>query len=215
MLMGYEEKLKEGLLIELEVNEGDYPGKYRTKVEALHQNIITIGVPIHDGQFVPLREGTKISVYFHDEVSNYGFVSQILRRVTEPIPIFIIVYPDQVFKVQRREYYRIPIVKEIKYQIIGQEGLSKMYKGYMLNLSGGGILLRTKSKLYPHTKVLLTLELAQEKMKVPAKVVRFVEEDKNDYRISLEFFDISERERDRIIAFVYKLQREMRRKGLD
>lgn len=64
MLMGYEEKLKEGLLIELEVNEGDYPGKYRTKVEALHQNIITIGVPIHDGQFVPLREGTKISVYF-------------------------------------------------------------------------------------------------------------------------------------------------------
>jgi len=213
--MRYQEKLREGLPIELEVNEGDYPGKYKTKIEELKPDFITIGAPIHEGQFVPLREETSINVYFHDHISGYGFISRIIRRETEPIPVFAISYPEQIVRVQRREFFRVPVVKELQYQVIVREGLSETRKGYMRDLSGGGILFKTKTKICPDTMLLLTFKLKNEEVQVPAEVTRCVKDDKNNFLVSVEFIEISERQRDKIIAYVFAIQREMRRKGLD
>lgn len=210
--MQYEEKLREGLSVALEVSEGKYPGRYQTEIKELTPESITIGVPLHDDQFVPLREGTNIKIYFHDDTSHYCFTSQIIKRI---IGFFTIEYPHQIVKVQRREFVRVPIVKELQYQIIRGKQLSEIHKGYMLDLSGGGMLLQTKTEIDQSSLVLLTFKLAKEELQVPAKVIRYTEKGKNNFQVSVEFYDISERKRDKIIAYIFEIQREMRRKGLN
>ncbi|MGI6683988.1 MAG: flagellar brake protein [Bacillota bacterium] len=213
--MRYEDKLKEGLTIDLEVNEGVYQGKYRSKISEIKPGLIIIEVPIHDGQFVPLRDGTSIKIFFYDDTSGYAFVSQIIKRMTVSIPIFIIKYPEQINKIQRRIFYRIPVVAEIEYQIVGTEGLSKIYKGYTNNLSGGGLLLKTTRKIPENSLMFVTLKLDNKEIKLSAKVIRCVQEDNNLFLIAMEFCDISECQRDIIIAYIYQMQRLMLRKGLE
>lgn len=213
--MRYEDKLQEGLSIYVQVNEGEYQGSYKSKISEIKPGFIVVEAPIHDGQFVPLRNGTFIKVIFYDDTSSYAFISQIITRATAPIPIFIIKYPDQIKNIQRRKFFRVPIVDELEYQIVDEKGLSEIYKGYIHNLSGGGLSLKTKRKIDRNATMLVTLKLANQKIKVAAKVIRCVQEEKDDFLSAVEFSDISESQRDLVIAYIFEVQRLMLRKGLE
>jgi c-di-GMP-binding flagellar brake protein YcgR len=98
--MLYEDKLYEGLSIELVALEGEYKGRYRTKIEEIGIRILSIGVPIAEGQFVPLREGTRLEIVFVDEISAYSFLTSIIKRIASPLPTFIVEAPNQIIKIK-------------------------------------------------------------------------------------------------------------------
>ncbi|NLP44205.1 MAG: pilus assembly protein PilZ [Peptococcaceae bacterium] len=213
--MLYEDKIHEGLSVEVVVREGEYKGRYRTKIEELGKRIISIGVPIADGQFVPLREGTPIEIFFNDELTAYSFESHIIKRIAVPIPTFIIEYPTKIKKVQRRRFVRVQVFKQLKYLVIGKDGVSDEKTGLMNDISGGGVRFQSQENIETKTLMLLKLNLKDTELEIPAKVIRSEkEEDTNTYIISASFQDISERTRDKIIGYVFDIQREMRRKGL-
>lgn len=213
--MLYADKIYEGLSVELIVNEGEYRGKYRTRIEEVGKRILSIGVPIVEGQFMPLREGTRLEVVFCDNLTAYAFSSVIIKRIAGSLPSFIIEFPSKIKKIQRRKYVRVPVVNPIKYQIIEKEGLSDEKQGYTIDLSGGGILFKADEKIPEKTLLFITMRLFDGEIQVPAKVTRCVkQEDKNFYKISVEFQEISERVRDKIVGYVFRIQREMRQKGL-
>jgi len=51
-------------------------------------------------------------------------------------------------------------------------------------------------------------------MELPGITLRSTKDNDSTYLISVKFTDISERTRDRIIKYIFDIQREMRRKGL-
>lgn len=213
--MRYQDKLFEGLSIEIIISDGEYKGRYRTRIEEMGVRIISIGVPVSQGGFIPLREGTTLDVIFCDDVSAYSFTSVIINRITIPIPNLVIEFPSKITKIQRRQYVRLPLVTPLEYRILEKDGLSKGKKGYTIDLSGGGILFKTKDDLPSNTIITIRTVIGDENIELPATVIRSVkEEENNDYGISAEFHEISENTRDKIIRYIFDVQRDRRKKGL-
>lgn len=213
--MLYEEKIYEGQSVELAVPEGEYKGKYRTRIEEVGQRILSIGVPMKDGQFIPLREGTTLEVIFADDIAAYTFSTSIIKRIALPIPSFIIESPKKIIRIQRRQFVRVPIISQLKYQIIDKNGVSNDKKGFMIDLSGGGLLLRSQENIPLQTIIVVKTQIGDKVMELPGIVIRTEKEiEKDDYMISIQFHEISEKIRDKIIAYVFDIQREMRKKGL-
>lgn len=213
--MLYEEKLYEGLSVELVIAKGEYQGRYRTRIEEIGTRILSIGVPVAQGQFIPLREGTELELIFANDICAYSFFTTIIKRIALPVPTFILEFPSKIHKIQRRKYVRVPVIRTIKYRVLDKAGISEEKEAYMFDLSGGGLLMTTTEKLEPATLILIQLMISSQNMEIPGTVIRAEkDEDKGVYKTSIEFHEITEKTRDQIIRHVFDIQREMRKKGL-
>lgn len=211
----YKKKLIIGLAVELVVMEGEYVGKYRTRIEEVGERILAVGAPFDHGEVVPLREGTKVKLTFWDEAAAYSFEGKIMQRIAVPIPMFILELPDSVDKVQRRNFVRVPAFYPTAFRSVTKEGLSDLQKGTMLDISGGGMRFLTKDRVENQSLLYVHITLPKGELKTPVRVCRVENmDDSKHYRVSVEFHDISERERDQIIHCVFDIQRALRKKGL-
>lgn len=214
--MLYKEKLFQGLSVEIVVLEGEYTGRYRTRVEDVGQRFISIGVPVVEGQFIPLREGAILQITLADAISAYTFSTSIIKRITFPIPTFLIEFPNKINKVQRRKFVRVAAIRPLKYQIMESEGFfCEDKKGFVIDLSGGGMLFKAKERIPEKTILLLKAAIGENDMEITGIVNRAnKEEDKDSFIVAAEFYEMPEKVRDKIVGYVFNLQREMRRKGL-
>lgn len=215
--MTYKKKLLTGLAVELVVPEGEYEGKYRTRIEEVGERLFSVGAPFEHGEVVPLREGTKVKLIFWDEMSAYSFETKIMQRIAVPIPIFVLELPDSVSKVQRRNFVRVTALYPVTFQTVTREGLSDSYKGTMLDLSGGGMRFLTEERVDNRSLLYIQLALPNGDLQTVVRVCRVekTEDSKPQrYCVSIEFHEISDRDRDRIIRCVFDIQRAMRKKGL-
>lgn len=213
--MSYKNKLFPGAVIELKISEGDYQGNYYTKVEEIREQVLYIGAPYYQGEIVPLRIGTVLEVYFYNEISAYSFDTAIKQRIALPIPVFVLDLPDEIRKIQRRNFVRVRTFFPIIYKIVTKEGLSYPQKGNLIDLSGGGMRFETLAKLEDNVLLYVQLTLPSGKLNIFVRVLRVQKlEDTKSYGISSEFHEISEHDRDSIIRYVFELQRAMRKKGL-
>ncbi|WP_019851134.1 flagellar brake protein [Desulfitobacterium sp. PCE1] len=213
--MQYLDKLVSGLAIELHVPESDYQGNYKTHIDEVGKTRISVYAPHQQGMIIPLQEGTLVEVTFWDEVASYSFNSSILQRIAVPIPVFVLKMPESIKRVQRRNYVRIPAFFPITYQVVEKEGLGDIQKGSMLDLSGGGMRFQSKVKLEKGTILYAYLEFPFGTIGTPGRVCRMEAiEDTKFFSVSVDFYQISERDRDRIIRCVFDIQRDLRKKGL-
>jgi len=214
--LSYKKKLLLGLAVELVVLEGEYAGSYRTRIEEVGERILAVGAPFDHGEVVPLREGTKVKLTFWDEAAAYSFDGKIMQRIAVPIPMFILELPDSVAKVQRRNFVRVPAFYPLAFRSVTKEGLSDLQKGMMIDLSGGGLRFLTKERIDSKALLYVIITLPKIELKTPVRVCRTEKmEDGKRYKISVEFHDIAERERDHIIRCVFDIQRAMRKRGLE
>ena len=215
MNLSYKKKLLPGVSVELSVLEGEYTGNYRTRVEEVGERLLAVGALFDRGEVLPLREGTKVKLTFWDEVAAYSFEAKIMQRIAVPVSLFVLELPDSISKVQRRSFVRVPAFYPIEFRTVTREGLSDLNKGIMLDLSGGGMRFSTKVHVENKSLLYVQLTLPIGEIQSPVRVCRAEQlEDDKRYNVSVQFHEISERERDRIIRCVFDIQREMRKKGL-
>ncbi|HZK53853.1 MAG TPA: flagellar brake domain-containing protein [Desulfosporosinus sp.] len=215
--MMIKKKLVMGLAVELDVSDGEYKGKYRTRIEEVGERLLVVGAPFQHREVVPLREGTEVTLTFWDEAAAYSFEGKIMQRIAVPIPMLVLEIPDSdsICKVQRRNYVRVAALYPLSFRSVTKEGLSDTQHGTLLDLSGGGMRFLTKNHLESNALLYVQLALPKGDLQTPVRVCRAVKiEDSERYRVSVEFHDISERERDQIIRCVFDIQRTMRKKGL-
>lgn len=213
--MDYRKKLFPGLAVDIVVSEGDLAGQYKTHLDEVGEKILSIFAPMVQGELIPLREGTPVKLIFWDEVAAYAIETTIIQRIAVPVPIFVLELPDEIDRVQRRNFVRVPAYYPVSFRYVNRQGLSDPIKGTMLDLSGGGMRFQTVEKVDRGAILLANLDLPSGIMQVSARVCRVDKiEDSKNYSISVDFYQITERERDRIIRCVFDLQRTMRKKGL-
>lgn len=213
--MSYKKKLLHGLAVELIALEGEYEGHYRTRIEEVGERLLSVGAPFERGELVPLREGTKVKLIFWDKAAVYSFEGKIMQRIAVPVPIFILELPDTVEKVQRRDFVRVAALFPVTFRMVTREGLSDLYQATMVDLSGGGMCFSTQERVENKSLLYVHLTLPNGELQTPVRVCRVVNiEDTKRYNVSVQFHEISERERDKIIRCVFDIQRAMRKKGL-
>lgn len=213
--MDYRKILIPGLSVDLVIPEGDLAGQYKTHLDEVGEKILSVFAPMSQGQVVPLREGTRAKIIFWDDVAAYAVETVIIQRIAVPVPVLVLELPSDIRRVQRRNFVRVPAFYPVTFRSVDRKGLSDTKKGTMLDLSGGGMRFQTGESVEMGAILLAYLDLPSGPMQSSARVCRVDKvPDSKQYSISVDFYQITERERDRIIRCVFDLQRSMRKKGL-
>lgn len=194
----------------------DYSGIYCSRVEDVGNEKITCAMPSQKGILIPLKIGETVKILMTKSDGIYSFASPVLDRGLEPLPIFSVCYPSSIERHQRRKYFRIPMSLDLELAVertcqrTGRKLISEQQNGLILNLSGGGIYFISRKKLEINDRLRINFMLPNglEFDKLACQVNREeILREKQQFRYSAEFTHISERIRERIIAYVFEYQR--------
>lgn len=190
-----------------------------------------IYAPIREGVIFPIRIGSDINIYFsvkitEDDYHLYKFKASVLsRKVREGIAMLLIAIKGEIVRVQRRQFFRFSYMMPIKYRWIesdkkeNEEETEKQYKeSFTRDISGEGICILTEEKATYGAKIECILRFEEDnEMFLLGKIVRVLKcdnEGKFNYENGVNFINISEKDRECLIRFIFEIQRKLRKKGL-
>ncbi|NLK51760.1 MAG: hypothetical protein GX295_04855 [Syntrophomonadaceae bacterium] len=218
------EDLKVNQLVEIEVVEGSFTGHYPSRIEEIGEDTLTLAMPLRKGEIVPLRPGDRIKVSFTRDEAGYLFHTRILSRVRTPLPIMIVEKREEAERWQRRSWVRVEITLPIHFRpwkaVRGNDEAEEVpyIEAETIDLSGGGILFTTNEKLQEgdYLDLLIDLpEIGPFKMKVRiSRIQPAPPTAKKSYMVGVEFLNMREAKRDRIVKVVFDRQRELIQRGV-
>lgn len=184
--------------IKVEVKEGDYRGFYLSRIEDV-SDVIKIALPTDDkGRYAILEKFTPIFISYFINKKRLGFNSKNIDRVTENgFKLLIVSFPDEIFRIEDREFFRIKI--NVATNLMDYD---KEIKCLIVDISGGGVLVRSKLKMnkgntikifIPSLKMLMPVKIARKSMSNKGKMAEY----------GCSFINIKESTRDKIIRYCF------------
>lgn len=216
-----------GQTITLEIADGYFAGRYQARVQDMEGDSIFIDIPLKPGYKNPtnLPTGQPVLVQYRAvDGAQCTFQSEVRGRDTRQIPLLQLQKPEyaQVYRHQRREFLRVPILATFHLVFVDSESkeiITADANGY--DISGGGLSFRVRQELTVRRddiigfRFLLPLEGRSHEIVGKARVIRVAPVDKHGWKlVSLKYFEIPESDRQRIIQYSFKRQIELREKGL-
>lgn len=133
--------------VEIEVLEPDDAGLYLTRVEDVGARTITVVCPMREGEVVPLREGTDLTVTYTRERALFCFNTRVVERVPGEVPRLKLDAPDEILRVQRRDHLRMAARFPVKYAVADVDQIDRPKVEWMedaecVDISAGGIRIR-------------------------------------------------------------------------
>ena len=208
-----EEDLKFIINNKVEISWND--GYYKSNIENVEEGSISISIPIKDGQYIPLRKFEQVEVIYYQGNNIYKFYTKVIDRQIDRIPIIVLGYPTEVFKVQRRKFVRVPIICTIEYSKIEKQPQS-ILKAFMVDLSGGGMRMRVKLDEGVALKNLIKayIPVGEEHLEVKGEIVRLEKDEVNkDYICGVNFIDVNDKIREKLIKFIFQVMRNQMKNG--
>jgi len=177
--------------------------------------------PILEGRIYPVRRGTHLHVIYEKDGKLYTFVSEALdRRLEGNIHILQIRPLSEEEQIQRRYFFRFKCVRDVEYRMFadrdsGEEERGDFKVGITKDISGGGICLCTDSKPEIGWFVEGRLKIHQV---IPfiGRVVRVInvnDRGRYNYEVGIEYIEITNMNRERIISYIFEEQRKLLKKG--
>lgn len=214
------EKFKVHQRVQLNVLDGQCQGNYYSRIEDLvgDEVMVVTSPPVAGDSTAPVRVGEKINVFYWDSMAQYAFEAKVIARQEGLTPTITLEKSSEVQRMQRRSYFRIQARLRVVFVVEGDDQSAELQsdEGQTLNISGGGMLLSTNAKLELGDALALKLYLSEQEHTVATGRVERLEylASKNLYRAGIVYVGIYENDRDKIIAFVFKKEIDLRRKGL-
>lgn len=205
--------------IEIEIEKGSsFLNMKSNVVKVISDGLIAIATPIHKGTIYPVSIGQNITVVFNkDNKGRFYFIGEVLdRKKKGNLTVLFVKKHSDIRHFQRRDFYRLSVVLNINLEIIENGATVKTVSAISKDISGGGLRLITKEKLPKHTAVKCNIHLDNEDIETFGKIVRCdpVPDSMLKYDVGISFTAIDEKNRSKIISFVFKSQRKIIKKGL-
>lgn len=199
---------------------------YKSNVQDITDKYIAISLPVVSGSYASLISGDNIEVIYSDDKNVYSFYSTVIGRKKDKIPMILISIPDEdkIRRIQRRKNFRVELVKEVKYKVIGKEKLTKALMKYFLNnieefsngtmldLSGGGTRITINERLEKNDVVIIYLSIHDRNIIVPCSCIRCVKNQSGTYVCGFKFHEIDGNQRENIILYTFDIMRERMKK---
>lgn len=190
-----------------------------------------ISKPIHSGVVRNLRMDGPIRVICYAKGKVFEFDTTVMQEITDNVPLYQLPVPRAVHTVQRRRNVRIPWTVELRYAALDEaetmldpdqvfEKLEKHYadrlqSGLSVDLSGEGIGIITGESYEMNQRIAILIDHPQLSLATWGRVRRITfNPDQGNYRLGISFSQISEREKEKIIQFVFKKMRDQMRMRL-
>lgn len=201
--------------IDVMLSKDPFSERLPSRIEEITPRYMLIAMPVAKG--VPVLPPPGCIFYCRVVVDGAVWLctSTFLDKRPQPLPVWVIAPPHDYRKIQLRSYVRMETALPVEVHIDGAD--LPPVAATTKDIGGGGVQLITRLALEPGVRLQLAIELAGTgRLTVLGDVVR-VEHDaaRNLYTAGIKFVEISERERDKIIKYIFKKQLERRQKGLE
>ena len=190
---------------------------YKALIIDIQDDFLRINLPVNDGDYLMLHSGQKIEMNSYlDEDRCYKFHSEVLSRGKEGhIIYFKISIPFDIKKIQRRNFFRVGLVETIEYKLItkiDEEDFDNIpYKeGLMVDLSAGGLKLKTKDNIKKEDLLLVNMNLSKLKVELKCDIVRIENTPDKEKLCGLRFIDIIPAQTEKIIEELFEIVRKQR-----
>ncbi|HHX02179.1 MAG TPA: hypothetical protein GX739_05870 [Firmicutes bacterium] len=199
--------------VELIVGEGAEQRVFLTRIEDLDEldDYLLLAAPIVNGEIVPLRRETAVTVSFYTydmpHQGRYQAIGVVERRFKEnSVPVILIKLTSEWQKIQLRDFVRVSVLIE------------GIYNGtnpcVIKDISGGGLLCSIQEELELGSRIDIDIPIEKSLLRLQCKVLRATRTERG-YEYGCIFEDIDEPTRLQIIQYVYKRQIELYRKEIN
>lgn len=190
---------------------------YKSLIIDVEDETLRINIPVYDGDYLVLHNGEKIEINTYlDDGRCYNFFCKVLLRGKEGSIIYYeISKPFNVTKIQRRNFFRVGLLKETQYKVITGVEESNInnipYKdGLMVDLSAGGARIKIKESIGEDDLVLLNLKLNSIDFEIKCEIVRLENTLDKEILYGLKFIDILPGQAEKIIKELFEIVRKQR-----
>lgn len=207
--------------IEIRETKTKTKNKYVSQIlDIIDDNIYIISGPIQKSALVPLHVGSLIEItYFRADKGRFIFKAKIIEREYENIYKLKIEKISCITKLQERNYYRLSVKLNVQKRhntVIDNHKKEVIENCIAKDISGGGIRIFCN---YQHTvKDLVKLDIAISDFNITVTgIVTRVQEIENDnykFALGIKFTEIEDKDRERLIKYIFEQQRKLRKKGL-
>ncbi|MGL5574138.1 MAG: flagellar brake protein [Sarcina sp.] len=181
---------------------------YKSKIQGLENGKIFIDIPLHNNDFLILNRGEEIKLLsYGKEAVVYEMSCKVdSRKIDGNMRMYILEKPYKVKKIQRRNYVRVNTTRVIKC-IKGDLHFDVL----LLDLSGGGMRVKSEKKLKLGEEIIAKVANNDNfnEIEVKGTIVRIEDTMNLKHNVfGIEFTDINEWRREKIIKIVFEIMRK-------
>ncbi len=223
-----ERYIPKGQVVEIEVKLGLFAGQYKSKVTNYKDKTISFVVPSVAGKPVYIWEKTVCHMNYMRPDGMFTFITRVVKSEIYPKPILYVIMPEKVEKIQRRRYVRVDVKIPVRMRLFKEDATyeeqdEQFFESTTINVSAGGLRVDSpKMKLelgkvyefefvlenYKFQHVLGEIVRAAE-MKNAQGVLITYPDGSAIYNYGVNFIQIHRVQKEKIISYVFKCEREM------
>ncbi|OQY10049.1 MAG: hypothetical protein B6I29_02305 [Marinitoga sp. 4572_148] len=192
--------LSVGDLIDIELPHQHIVGNSRIMSLDFNNKMARILIPVYKNSKIKLRVGEFLNIRIYENSSNIMIKSRVLKAKKEDIIIYL---PSVGVKIQKRLFYRIPIIRE---GILKSVEENKLIPFETRDFSAGGMQVVVKEELDMEKKYTIKDLNIDKKLKlneILCRVVRFVGENVfGEKYYGIRFCNIDYKTEKSIVRFV-------------
>ncbi len=204
----------------------------RTKIfDIVSDDVIKITIPTIQGKLQLIAMDGEYDVYFYTQNGLYQCVCTVKNRYrANGVPLMELQLMTNLRKYQRREYYRLNCLMEMRCRAFDNEETDEYIKtgnynpenakvpnATMVDISGGGARFVSREKYETGALILFRFALKQKDgyhdYSVVGRVVssELIENSANRYENRAQFVDIDNTDRESIIKYIFEEERRIRK----
>ncbi|KNF08252.1 type IV pilus assembly protein PilZ [Gottschalkia purinilytica] len=182
--------------------------EYTSRIEKFDNGDIRILTPISKSKLVGFREGAEIKLVVFDKDKMYKLNGIVQRNIEDNTLHYTDIKPvSEINKIERRNYFRVSMSKKIK--VISHSIGRKTFYADTIDISGGGMQFITDKVLNDDDELLIELNIDDEIILLNGKVINIITSQYTQkLRYCVKFVDMDFRTQDKIIKYLFKVQRE-------
>jgi c-di-GMP-binding flagellar brake protein YcgR len=189
---------------------------YYSRINDISQGKLVIAWPTSRGIRLIAYADQMLDFYFVRDGTPYSFSGLVDETSSEPLPQVTIILSSPITTVQRRQNFRIKcllpveIIGNIKEDAHAETITPLSIRTTSYDLSASGISIRHGKRIPEDSLLTVKISLPDEGavISIPGSVIysEYLSENKVLYRTGIRYLAITEKERARIVRFVYRKQ---------
>lgn len=196
---------------------------YASRIEQVRSDVLVVNTPMRQREYISLSQGQRVVLQVSRRNTPYWYETVVVGTEWEEGQQHTLLRrPADNAGVSLRRHVRVNVtISDAQYWVECDDGkFGPTIPGSVLDISAGGIQAMTKDPL-PEGRIALakfTLSRQAGSLMASIRIIRTYERVSDlgvkTFRSGCEFQELPERERDRLIKFVFQRERELRQKGV-
>jgi c-di-GMP-binding flagellar brake protein YcgR len=193
---------------------------YISQINKIYDNVyLDVLIPISKNQIIYLKTDTILRLISARGDAVFEVNARIVDKLFGEIPLLKLQVVSDIKKTQRRNFFRLKLLRDIEVQKVidlKERSFGERFRGYMLDISGGGLMFNSTMLLQENDLIEVALNLNNKKLVLFGLIVRrvYCNNPKAPYSYGVRFERITEFERNEVTKFIFEEQRKLIKKGL-